>query len=129
MKKLVIDRQRWLRGEGGGSSALLRPSDCKMCCLGFYCLLEGLDEEQIKNIGMPSELILEVVEDHPSLSPLVRVREEWDEDGALVPVKDDTDVCNALATANDDEKLDAAEREAKIISLFAQIDIEVEFIN
>lgn len=38
MDKLIIDRSRWLRGEGCDASYLLRPADNKMCCLGFDML-------------------------------------------------------------------------------------------
>jgi hypothetical protein len=50
---LVIDRKRWLRGEGAHDSKLLRPSDGKMCCLGFYGLACGLSADQICGAGSP----------------------------------------------------------------------------
>ena len=51
--KLTIDRERWLRGEGSTNSKLLRLSDGKMCCLGFYCIALGLSQEQIREVNSP----------------------------------------------------------------------------
>ena len=53
MQKLVIDRTRWLRGEGPEESALLRPTDNKMCCLGFDALRRGLTSDEIKGVEAP----------------------------------------------------------------------------
>ena len=50
---LVIDRRRWLRGEGSVVSALYRSSDRKMCCLGFACLASGLLVRDIRDHRMP----------------------------------------------------------------------------
>ena len=42
MKKLVIDRKMWFRGDGGVLSALVRADDGRMCCLGFLgCSVGG----------------------------------------------------------------------------------------
>lgn len=35
MIEIYIDPKKWLRGEGGGPSYLLRPTDGKMCCWGI----------------------------------------------------------------------------------------------
>lgn len=53
--KVVIDRQRWLRGEGSDRSLLLREGDGKMCCLGFVCRAVGMGEADIVNQGAPNE--------------------------------------------------------------------------
>lgn len=45
---VVIEREKWLHGEGSLESCLLRSSDGKMCCLGFASLACGLDQEQIR---------------------------------------------------------------------------------
>ncbi len=45
----VIDRTKWLRGEGNSKSALLRESDGKMCCLGQIALEAGFTEDEIRN--------------------------------------------------------------------------------
>lgn len=43
MKKLVIDRSKWFRGNGPGASRLLRPDE-QRCCLGF-------DMSQVGGVG------------------------------------------------------------------------------
>jgi len=51
---LVLDPDTWLRGEGSIPSALLRPYDGKMCCLGFECLRRGADKRAIESVKIPS---------------------------------------------------------------------------
>lgn len=34
--KVIIDRTKWYRGQGSIGSSLLRPTDQKMCCVGFF---------------------------------------------------------------------------------------------
>lgn len=48
--KVVVDRARWLRGEGGDDSKLLRRMDGKMCCMGFACIAAGAEPEDIKGL-------------------------------------------------------------------------------
>jgi hypothetical protein len=48
MKKLVIDRSRWLRGETEG---VLLNDDGRMCCLGFEALRIGLTAREIRYGG------------------------------------------------------------------------------
>jgi hypothetical protein len=40
--ELTIPRSTWLRGEGAERSALLRPDDGRMCCLGLYLQACGI---------------------------------------------------------------------------------------
>ena len=127
MKKLVIDRQKWLRGEGGGKSMLLRPDDNKMCCLGFYCVQNGLSEPTIINLTSPQEL--RFGEATPNfLRELV----------VLPDMRDpfDSELCNLLMNANDavigDESASVVseeDRERQIKRLFEEIAVEVEFTN
>lgn len=49
--KFTIHRSKWLRGEGGAKSRLLRPEDGKMCCVGQICLQLGVPEEKIRDQG------------------------------------------------------------------------------
>jgi hypothetical protein len=53
VKKLTIDRETWLRGEGSSNSFLRRAGDGKQCCLGFYCLARGLSAEEITDSTTP----------------------------------------------------------------------------
>ena len=53
MKKLVIDRSKWLRG--GSQSRLLNESG-SMCCLGFYCAAAGVPTVDMLNVPIPLDL-------------------------------------------------------------------------
>lgn len=128
MTKLVIDRQRWLRGEGGGRSMLLRPDDNKMCCLGFYCARNNLPKELIEEVTSPMELQFDRSDPPKFLTALV----EMPDDGRS---SYDSEICNLLMNANDaivgQSKLvfDEPDREQQIKRLFEDIGVEVEFIN
>lgn len=115
MEKLVIDRAKWLRGQGGGS--LLEPQSGKMCCLGFECLRLGFTENDISNKGYPSN-ILKVMDETIRLPEYLR--------GYLI---EENCFCTQAAKVNDTKGLNEFEREVKIKELFAGVGIEVEFIN
>lgn len=106
--KLVIDRSRWLRGEGGGESALLRQADKKMCCLGFFGLACGVPSESMLDKGEPAAVEM----DAKSLWP------PWLE-GSV----------HRLIETNDAENLTDGEREMGIAAEFAAHGVEVEFID
>jgi hypothetical protein len=119
MSKLRIDRKTWLRGEGAAKSRLLRSSDGKMCCLGFY--------------GISCDVPLESLRDRQSPWHVSRA---WPEQAAWleVPLDDSTSNpnrptpdCSELMIVNDDWNRNDAEREAEIITIFAKHDVEVEF--
>lgn len=59
--KLVIDRSRWLRNVSKSElSCLIRRSDGKMCCLGFYGCALGFNPVMMENYGSPeSQLLLD----------------------------------------------------------------------
>lgn len=54
VKTLVIDRDRWLRG--GVSATCLLNRNGKMCCLGFYALALGFQEEHVIEVPQPCEV-------------------------------------------------------------------------
>lgn len=54
--ELTIPRKEWLHGEGNEASSLLRPSDCKRCCLGHYLKACGLKDQDLQNFTAPSQL-------------------------------------------------------------------------
>lgn len=119
MEKLVIDRARWLRGEGSGESYLLRESDGKMCCLGFYCLARGLTAEEIKGIKTPTDVTNPV-----ALVPLVK---ECELCGGHVH---QTEVCSSMMTVNDDQVVEDDRREEELTRLFGELGVgSVEFVN
>jgi len=112
--KLVIDRKQWLRGEGGHRSYLLRKSDRKMCCLGFFSLACGLREDQILGVVSPRDLL-----DSPTQMSFL-----FDDEGLSSSF-----VGDHLMATNDDPSLHDADREKNITRLFAENGIEVSFVN
>lgn len=133
MKKLVIDRKRWLRGDGldnilsypemTTSSFLYRDKDKKMCCLGFFCRqLSGLTIDDIRNMPDPlSVLTIKGVEKKGMevlLAPLLNKQQNAN-----------NTICGNLMLINDAEDMTEKERENGIIKLFKKINVKVKFIN
>lgn len=62
MKKLTIDRSKWLCGENCFKSSLLRSSDGKKDCFGFLGLSRGLSESDMSDVaslaGIPKAALL-----------------------------------------------------------------------
>lgn len=137
--KLVIDRSKWLRGEGSERSFLLRSTDGKMCCLGFFGLACGLTAERITDVGAPTDIPVEIGSigcfGVASGSP-VSARREWmrnvPEAEALFDGErkyNSSVICNKLMSTNDlNVSLSEAEREQKITALFAEMGVEVVFV-
>lgn len=125
VKKLTIDRSKWLRGEGANDSYLLRERDGKMCCLGFWCLMHGLTAEDISNHETPAD-IPNALEVAPFAEPLMMTCCGGHDDRHLVT----SDLGEALTVTNDKVGMDDADREAKLIELFrTHLDTEVVFVN
>jgi hypothetical protein len=116
--KLIIDRQKWLRGEGSQDSYLLRPTDGKMCCFGFYCLaISGKIEYLIGNKS-PEDIMDHIPSDNWLLS-----KNSYDNGTHNSPD------CYRAMQYNDDGSISEDERESNIKHIFAKHDVEVEFIN
>ena len=112
--KLIIDRGIWLRGEGSHNSYLIRSTDGKQCCLGFYARSCKVPLKNLLGTGSPQQT--------DSL--------DW-EGGSWVfsPGGSFNSLeVSALMKINDDEEMLADEREEKIAEIFARHDVEVEFI-
>jgi hypothetical protein len=109
--KLVIDRTKWLRGEGYSVSKLLRSSDHKMCCIGFLCA----------DLGIPESELLDVAGSHSQ--PFSCELPLW------LAVRKDTESDLQQAYNINDEIFPDAEREQRLTEIFARHDVEVEFIN
>jgi len=56
MKKLIIDRQTWLRGD---KTSCLLNNNKHRCCLGFLAQQCGIKDKYIQNIGSLCEVIEE----------------------------------------------------------------------
>jgi hypothetical protein len=118
--ELVIDRQRWLRGEGAKHSRLLREQDRRMCCLGFLSIACGLSEDSIEGTSTVEELADNGLELPSVLEQLV------DEQGER---RMSTRLAGRLMAENDDPRKDEAYRERTIAELMERIGVEVTFIN
>lgn len=114
--KVTIDRSKWLRGEGAAKSHLLRPTDGKMCCLGFLSLACGLTEDEIRGCDTPVDT--RKYDKFPA--ELLRQTEYgWV----------DTLFSDRLMEINDREGYPEEEREAELTQLFKSIGIELEFTD
>lgn len=115
--KLVIERAKWLRGSG--DSMMLMPaagysegSAGKMCCLGFAAIqLAGLEPRDIEGDYNPNA---EMCHGTP-MEPFCHYAHDYDPGSIAMRV-------------NDDVNMPEEKREEHLTRLFAQHDIEVEFI-
>jgi len=122
MQKLVIDRSRWLPLEAQtGGSWLYDPDTNRMCCLGLFFESLGWSKESIKNKATPIEL-----QRHEKKFNSIP---KW----LLTSNGNDSKIASLLMSANDGggvfDGLSLADREAKIISIFAEQDIELSFVG
>lgn len=106
--KFQIIRKNWLRGEGGENSYLLRPSDKKMCCLGFFCLAEGILKKR------------DILGQKTYYSMHNRTYYECDIKFGKT--------CTKLYDINDNTRTTDKEKEKAIIKIFAEAGHKVEFI-
>lgn len=122
MKSFTIERKSWLRGEGS-RSRLLRSSDNKMCCLGFYAMSCGLSEIDIRDESTIGFVI------NNDLSLLNKVSRDIN---ILIEIYDGdyygTSVAIALVETNDNKKMKDCEREVEITKLFASVGVRVSFV-
>lgn len=116
MRKLTIDRSRWLRGEGSDISFLRRERDGKMCCLGFLALQCGMTVAKITGVANPSDVLDE-------RWPLTIIGQD---DHCIV---ENTNLTNNMIEMNDAEWLAEEEREESLKKLFAVVGIELEFVD
>jgi hypothetical protein len=117
--KLVIDRSKWLRGEGANPSALLRSEDGKMCCLGFYGLACGAKPRDIRDVSAPADLAGRVF---PGW--LTRV----DSDDGCDSIANSPDAA-MLMNINDEIHMSDNQRERELSEIFARHGIDVEFVD
>lgn len=111
MKTLVIQRDRWARGEWLGGSVLFRERDNKMCCLGFLGLGCGITETSMNEVGFPST-----------------IRSHHWPDKLFVEAPNACLWEDVLARINDEEGCSEEEREAWIKAGFLELfDIDLTF--
>jgi hypothetical protein len=111
IRRLIIDRSKWLRMEGADNTSLYRPEDGKMCCLGMLALRCGAKEDDIKNLLTPDQVPI----DWPD--GLIRKRD-----------RKPTALCMAIMEINDE--WDKAESQEKALEKeFARLGIELRYTN
>ena len=135
MKKVVIKRSEWLRGEYSELSALFRESDGKRCCLGFVAnQLIGLSDEEIDGVsafdGAAADVYKGKYSDVKRRAENVRYRAR-EMLSAIFTMRDrqGRPLATQIVHINDDARIVDSEREEKIIEMFKKIDIAIEFVD
>ena len=126
--KLIIDREKWYRGAGPYESKLLRPSDGKMCCFGFYLLALGYKKNEILGVGSPCSASID-----PSKRPAWLVADsaqpsKFDPPGSLQDAWSSKDT-HFLIRTNDYSDISEEKRESRIAEVFGENGVEVEFVG
>lgn len=130
VKTFVVDRKKWLRGEGDENSCLLTRGN-RMCCLGFYAEACGLDRKVIRNIATPSNAV-KVTKGEPTAVDR-EYREVSRKSDVVWKTKlvnisgDDSITCGRMMSVNDDEDITDEVRETKLTALFKALGIKVKF--
>ena len=114
--KLIIDRDNWIRGEGGESGRLCRASDGKMCPVGMLLQQAGVPKTALAGRRSASAV--------PYLPESVRWLVWKLEGGGTF----ETEEATYLYTTNDSPTLPEAEREDLLRNQFAKQHVEVEFV-
>jgi hypothetical protein len=144
--KFVIDRSKWLRGEGTGDSFLLRPSDGKMCCVGQMCKQLGVSDDILrsrKSVGhllnsmrkLTSAIVhlkLVIPELHGLLNIFVKVIPINGDDGEVVQeefLQTAYVINDARSLAGVDGEDLAQAREARLTEIFNEAGHELEFVD
>jgi hypothetical protein len=115
MLQVTIERSKWLHGEGLDKSKLLRPSDGKLCCHGFYARALGFSDDVLRE--QPTWLALK--EEHPTLQ-----YPEW----CVTVGVNGPDVGHSY-NVNDDYICSDSVREQKLKTIFARHDVELVFVD
>ena len=116
MKTLKIDRAKWRNGTNGKGNSRLLNEDGFMCCLGFACKADGLDDSNIFNKWYP-----DCLDYTPLLNP---------ENVLFTPGNFEEGNLNLrpqLITTNDSINLENSERETRLKELFKKLDIDLVF--
>lgn len=113
--KIIVNRSKWLRGEGADASELYRSSDQKMCCLGFAGITCGYALDELEDNGTPAAV------DNPGKWPGNFF------DAQRSTIKTNSDFINNAMLTNDNKALTDTDREADLIKIFAAHEHEIVF--
>lgn len=117
--KVTIDRRIWLRGEGPNKTALRRPRDGKMCCVGIF----------MHAAGVPLTLLNDTT---TAISFSRRIKAlpgvcSWLT--SLTTSNGSSTDADAAYNVNDIEMLSDDVRERELTAIFGRNEIELEFVN
>lgn len=137
MKRLVVDRSKWLTGklvrqaanEGLTIESKLRDPDIdRMCCLGHYCIQAGIPSPYLNSRGTPLSVLWALdhksrpIQDiHGVLSQLVKGSESVTEIHSML--------AEDMMELNDDQRLTDAQREAKLKEVAQRSGLTIEFVG
>jgi hypothetical protein len=131
IKKLTIQRSKWLRGQTDcRPTGLLLSRTGKMCCLGFYALACGFEEKHIKNIPGPQELQNSFHYRTESVYGgfIKKRKEEIEWDTKLLTSNDEnSNLAYSLMDINDNYSMDEETREQEIKQGFLKMGVKVKF--
>ncbi len=120
--KLVIDINKWLRGEGGDLSYLKRECDGKLCCFGFIALAAGFTEDEILNHRTIHTLFFTYRSKEKELSALKFLNAE------KYRVAMPSEACLYIIKINDDPEINDMDRKFILKRKFKEIGVELEFV-
>ena len=123
VKKFVVKRSKWYRGEGDAESRL-QTSKNKMCCLGFYAKECGLKKKDILDIGSPGEVPYDIKNLWDTFLLESKTHFYTDE-----PSISDSSIANDMMEINDNEFITEKERELRLKELFKTQGIKLKFID
>ena len=123
-----VDRRRWLRGTGTGA-LLAAPASGNACVVGFWCLAEGLTEDDIagwldtqemERHGVPiPDRIVRATDGH---NPLERIKDPTRPGGEVLE-----DPLSVLCHVNDASRFGDERREALLLAVAPHLGIRLRF--
>lgn len=116
--RVVVNRQTWIRGEW--DSFLLRSTDGKQCCLGFYLEQAGVPRACLLDMTTPYS----VVEDHKVDVPETLINKH-----EISAFTRSTLFSNHAMRVNDQQGCAEGDRELKLQALFRDAGLTLIFTN
>lgn len=125
MRLLVIDRQKWLRGNAL-TSTLLNDNGC-MCCLGFEAKACGVPESVMRNVPTPAGLLNEL----KFTGEIDKIKHLVDNIAyySTIAAGEESYFSIQAMAINDNDYINDTTREQRLTELFASQDIELKFEN
>lgn len=122
MKKVTIDRSKWVRAWQGkepgplgcfGEAAMLNNKG-NMCCLGHVCFAYGVSKQAMVSEPLPGDV------KHPRVPKFMLSSKKYLRTATIA---------KELAQLNDNARLSAKQRERAIAKKLKEVDVLVEFVG